>query len=443
MLRLLLGGLTFCGLFHYAYITAIEPSFAYAHYVYNDPTLTGMAFGYLCAVAPLVCFRESALPSNFGASLLYVLCYAPAQLIILFTWEREAFELASLQAVLAASMGVLFVMARSGGEQGSEAGKAPEGLSTLVNGLTIVSMLALLVTFSGQMQLVSFEDVYDLRSAAAATDRPVIVDYLLSWMSYSFLPYYFAKGFLARDTRDVVTGLVGSILLYAAMGSKAAILLGPIIYLVGKLYGDGKGFLPRLLLGVGAGVAVTILLIPDEGLWVWAKSILLIRILGTGGWSMATYYEFFTSHQLTYYTHIGPINALFGGYPYGELALGQMIGLEYSGSTEANFNANFWASDGFAALGLAGVPLATAGLATVFYLINCLTRRCAPRLVAMWMTGFWLALLNVPLSVAVLSGGGLVTVLLIQAGTRERVRDQPISANDTAPASPFDSQLEK
>jgi hypothetical protein len=443
MLKLILGSFAYCGLFHYAYVTAINPIFGYAHYLYNDPTLVGMVVAYACAVLPLACFKESPLPSNFGAALLYVLCYAPAQLMMLFMWEREAPELVVLQVVLAASMATLFVAARSGGRHKGAAHAEPEGLSVTVDVLTGISMLALLATFSGQMQLVSFEDVYDLRSTAAATERAFGVDYLLSWMSYSFLPYYFAKGFLSRNWRDLAIGIVGSMLLYAAMGSKAAILLGPIIFLVGVLYGSGGNPLNRLLIGVGTGVAVTVLLIPDDGIWIWAKSILLIRILGTGGWSMSTYYEFFTSHQFTYYTHVGPINAIFGGYPYGEYSLGQMIGLEYSGSSEANFNANFWASDGFAAMGLAGVPFATAGLGSAFYLINVLTRHCTPRLVVMWLTGFWLALLNLPLSVAVLSGGGLVTVLLIQAGASRRKPHPELVQADPPEISSFNTSLEK
>ena len=435
MFKLLLGGLAYCGLFHYAYVTSISPVFEYAHYVYNDPDFPSLLMSYACAVAPLLWFKESPLPSNFGASLLYVLCYAPAQLMLLFMWERDFPELMVLQMSLAASMAVLFSAARAGGgnaDMGTELG----GLSRTVDILTAVSMLALLVTFSGQMQLVSFEDVYDLRSNAASAERAFGVDYLLSWMSYSFIPYYFAKSVHSGSKRDLLVGLTGSLLLYAAMGSKASLLLGPIIFLVGWIYGLGQSSLKRLLIGAALGVAVCALLVPNDGVWIWAKSILLIRILGAGGWGMATYYDYFTAHQLTYYTHIGPINAIFGGYPYGKYALGQIIGLEYSGSTEANFNANFWASDAFAALGMAGIPVATAALAAVFYLINVLTRHCSARLVVMWLTGFWLALLNVPLSVAVLSGGGLVSVFLIQLVASRRARSLHVRDGATAEPRP-------
>ena len=73
----------------------------------------------------------------------------------------------------------------------------------------------------------------------------------------------------------------------------------------------------------------------------------------------AAYYEYFTGHALTFYTHIGPISAIFDAYPYGNNSLGQEIARHYFSANEANFNAGFWASDGFAALGIAGVPVVT------------------------------------------------------------------------------------
>lgn len=416
MVRMIFGGLVFSAIFHFAYVEYISPVFAYAHYVYNDPDLLSLTVAYACAALPLACFRESELPSNFGASILYVLCYAPAQLIMLFTWNRGTPELFLVQGTLAVSMGVLFIAARAGG--GRPRMRTHDDLGELplcVDVLTALSLLALVATFSGKMHLVSFEDVYDLRSSAAEVGRGFGVDYLLTWLSYSFLPFYFAKWVMWRATRDLIIGFAGSVLLYAAMGSKAAILLGPIIYLVGRLYGSGYGSLKRLLGAVAASMVLTIILLPDEGIWIWAKSILLVRVLGTGGWTMSTYYDFFTANQLTYYSHIGPINAIYNAYPYGEYSLGQMIGINYSGSSEANFNANFWASDGFAALGIAGIPIATAAVATVLYVINRCTRDYSPRLVVMWLSGFWLALLNLPLSVALVSGGGLITLLLLLA----------------------------
>jgi hypothetical protein len=181
---------------------------------------------------------------------------------------------------------------------------------------------------------------------------------------------------------------------------------------------SGRQFLLKLLLSLTVGLLLIVEFIPDDGVLLWVKSILLVRVLGTGGWTMATYYDYFSSNGFTYYTHIGPINALTDAYPYGQYSLGQLIGLKYSGSVEANFNANFWASDAFAAMGVAGVPLVTAVLSAVFYFINRLASGYPTRFVVLWLSGFWLALLNVPLSTALVSGGGALILVLLWAARR-------------------------
>jgi len=138
-----------------------------------------------------------------------------------------------------------------------------------------------------------------------------------------------------------------------------------------------------------------------------------MRTLATGGWTVSLYYEYFTANGYTYFSHIRIVDFFTHWYPYGGRSLGQIIGLEYSGSDLANFNANFWASDGFAAWGLWGIPVVTSALAAFFVLLNRIASYYETRFVALWMTGFWLALLNLPLSTAILSGGGGLVVLFL------------------------------
>ena len=193
-----------------------------------------------------------------------------------------------------------------------------------------------------------------------------------------------------------------------------------MIYGLFLLIGSGKNFLLRLLSVMTVVVLLVTALTPDDGVLMWVKSILLVRVLGAGGWTISTYYDYFSNNGFTFYTHIGPINALTSAYPYGEYSLGQTIGLYYSGSSDVNYNANFWASDGFAAMGVLGIPVVTAVMVAVFYAINRIASGYSPRFVELWLSGFWLALLNVPLTTALLSGGGGLTLFLLWA-TRVRL----------------------
>lgn len=413
------AALLYCAVFHYAYATYINPVFEYAHFNYFRPSWLSALLAYAFAIAPLAAYRESAAPAAQGAVLVFCLCYVPSQLILLFGWERGAAELYAIQFALLVSMAILFWCSRRGFKPASAHQKIRR-LSISLGVATWVTLAILVIVFRDHMRLVSFADVYDLRAETGAVETSAAIDYPLSWLSYCFLPFFIARGVLRRNVMDVGWALLGSALIYATTGSKASILMPLIVLGLHVVMGPGTRFLLRLLVALAASVLIVILIVPDEGALLWIKSIFLMRVLATGGWVISTYYEFFSTNGYTFYTHIGPVNALTGAYPYGELSLGQLIGLQYAGSIEANFNANFWASDGFAALGLAGVPVVTAALGWVFYGINRLSRGYPPRFVALWLAGFWLALLNVPLTTALLSGGGALTLIFLAAARRGR-----------------------
>jgi hypothetical protein len=277
--------------------------------------------------------------------------------------------------------------------------------------------------------------VYDLRFETAEIETSGFVDYPMLWLSYCFLPFYLALGFHRRKVSYLAWAFVGCVIIYAATGAKAVVLMPVIIFAVYILTGAGSQLLLRLLLIMIVMVILIIQLLPDEGVLLWVKSILLVRILGTSGWNMATYYDYFTTNGFSYYTHIGPVNALVDAYPYGERSLGQVIGMEYTGDIEANFNANFWASDAFAALGLLGIPVVTVAMCAVLYAINRYSSGYSSRFVTLWLAGFWLALLNLPLTTALLSGGGGLTVALLWAFRRKRRKVRRISVTEPEPSA--------
>jgi hypothetical protein len=418
MYRLPLAALIYGGAFHNAYTAFINPTFEYAHYLYFEPSLVTLLFTYTLIAAPVVAFRARGRPAEFGSALIFGLCYVPAQLVLLFLWQRSAAELAVNQALLALSMAFI-LRASTLGTQRVRAGldTSIRKLAVVIGFLTVVSLIFVVSAYGQHMQLVSFEDVYDLRFETSKIDVGALGGYLIMWLSYSFLPYYYARGIIQRRSMDFLVGIMGSILVYAATGAKAIILLPVIVFTLNLLFGSGKSFMLRLIAMLALLLFLLTELVKDDGSGVgfWVKSIFMLRILATGGWNMAAYYDYFSTNGFTYYTHIGPVNALTGAYPYGQNSLGQVIGIEYSGSEQANFNANFWASDGYAALGMLGIPVVTAAVCLMLIAINRISSGHSIRFVVLWLSGFWLAMLNLPLTTALLSGGGAVTLLLLWA----------------------------
>lgn len=474
LLRLSVGrwlcALFFLLTYHWSYIDFTHPLFEYGHYYYYPRELWVHCLAYALALLPLLGYKKSNAPAQFGVAILYALCYAPAILTILFMWRKPQWEMLLLMSALATSMWVLFVFSRAGlhplgktirawrkkmalhngGIQHkqqirptqnhdpivltntdtvhkrktlsmSDAGQDPpsrhtwHNLSTPVQQtihlLTAISLVVLIVGNWAHMRLVGFEDVYELRFDARDADAGALQGYLVMWLSMCFTPYYATVGALQKNRRYFWSSVIFGLLIYMSNGAKSALMLPAIILILSHVYKPGTDFLTRILLLLGLLVGgLTALEWPSLFM---AKSVLFVRTLSTGGWTLTTYYEYFTTYGYSYFAHIGIINYLTQAYPYGNLGLGQVIGLYYSGSTDANFNANFWASDGVAAIGLWGILPATLAMVLVLYWINKSARGTDLRLVAMWLTGFWLALLNAPISTSLLSGGGIWVLIFL------------------------------
>jgi hypothetical protein len=398
--------------FHFAYVVYINPNFEYAHYSYIPPTQNQLFITYFLTCVVVIFSRNTHHTSQALATLVYALAYVPIQLTLLFSVDRSYAEIVVPQIALAISMSVIFL--------GAAFGPLPQPrnkfdfafLDGFLAILTTVIITIILIGSRDYIRITSFEDVYELRlDSSTSGSKNVLLGYLSSWVSYCFASYFFARAIVHRKYYLAILGVVVSIVLYATSGAKAAILLLPITIAVLFVWHNGAFFLSRLLAWFGT-LNFGIALLPNDGLFIWLKSIVLVRMLGSSGWTASKYFEYFDENGYTLYTHIAPVKAVFGGYPYGELQLGQVIGLAYSGSTVANFNSGFWASDGFAAAGSIGILVVTLPVIVLLQLVNRLTAVFESRFTVAWMTGFAISLLNTPLSTSMLSNGGGVLLLV-------------------------------
>lgn len=406
--------------YHFAYVDFLYAVFAYFDFRY-EPTSTGyMVWTYLAAALPVLATRESNEPSAVGCALIFVLSYVPVQLTMTFMWAEKTVELFVVQVMLILSMVALFrscAPARAAEDAAPDYEAAlfyPGPLTTSIHVMTVFGLLLLISEFHSIMKFVSFDNVYDLRSDAAAIQASTFTNYLIMWLTYCFGPFYIARALIKGRKADWAVGVGILFLIYSATASKLA-LMTPLFMFAMKYIDNGRDeFLMRFLIVVVVGIGFMVAVIPDEGILRWVNSIFLMRVFGSNGWTAAAYYEYFSTHGYTFYNHIGPINAVFGAYPYGDRLLGQEIAQAYFNLDNANFNAGFWASDAFAALGMVGIPIVTFFACLFLKSLNEVTRHFPLRLVNLWLLGFWMALMNVPLSTALLSCGGLLVILLLR-----------------------------
>lgn len=420
--KLLLLGLLNAAVYHFAYVDFLYVVFDYAGFHYEQTSSGYFVWTYLVAALPLLAARESNEPSAVGCALIYGLSYVPIQLTFTFLWSEKTAELLLIQTLLAMSMAVMFRNAAPARVCCAARDKAFENvffehncLTTTIKVLSLIGLGLLLMEFHSIMKFVSFEDVYDLRGDAAQIKSSTLTNYLIMWLTYCFGPFYIARALVRGSVKDWTAGMVMFMLIYSATGSKLA-LLTPLFMVAMKYIENGRDeFLIRFLTIVVLSVSALVIVIPQEGILRWINAIFLMRVFGSNGWAGAVYYEYFANHGFTFYTHIGPVKALFGGYPYGENSLGQEIAKFYFNSDSSNVNAGFWASDAFAAFGVPGIPVVTVFLCWFMRHLDRLARNFPLRLINLWLLGFWMALMNVPLSTALLSCGGLMVVLLLRS----------------------------
>lgn len=418
-LKLLALGLLNASAYHFAYVAYLYAVFEYAGFRY-EPTSTGyMVWTYFIAVLPVLAARKSNEPSAVGCALIYVLSYVPIQLTLTFMWAEKTSELMALQSLVGLSMMVMFRASPAGRlaavptNDSDDSFFQPGPLTKAINLMSVLGLVMMTLELYPIMKLVSFEDVYDLRSGAAAIKTSSLTNYLIMWLTYCLGPFYIARALIKGRKLDWIFGLGILLLVYSATGSKLA-LLTPLFMFAMKYIDNGRGeFLTRFLTVVIVFISLIVMMIPQEGIVRWVNAIFLMRVFGSNGWTAAVYYEYFSEHGYTYYNHIGPVNALFSSYPYGDRSLGQEIAKFYFDSDEANFNAGFWASDGFAALGMTGMLFVTAFVFIFLKGLNAVTKHAPLRLINLWFLGFWMALMNAPLMTALLSCGGLLIMALL------------------------------
>lgn len=410
--------------YHWSYVSYVNPTWEYGHYYYFSRELELHVLFYVFALFPLIFLRSVISPANFGVSLIYLLSYAPGQLTILFMWTGSERELIAVGLLLMVSMCVLIFAAEAAQPESesfamlkraaiSEVDISPV-IKMFLYVLTIVAVVVLIIENRGHMKLVSFYDVYSLRSEAAAASGGVS-GYLTMWLSLVLVPYYAARAITHRRWCLFAASLAIALLLYMSNGSKISLLM-PFVVLGLRPFLSGD-FISRLTLALLS--ALIILMIIDNQIFDLVKAIFVARTLSVSGWTIAIYHEYFTTHMFTNFGHVGIVQALFDNYPYGAYSPGQMIGSNYSGSAEANFNAGFWASDGIAAVGVAGIWIVTIPVALYLIILNWVSKGKSTVFVCLWSVGFWVTLMNAPLSVALLSGGGILLVVALLSSNAE------------------------
>jgi hypothetical protein len=140
-------------------------------------------------------------------------------------------------------------------------------------------------------------------------------------------------------------------------------------------------------------------------------AIYVVRFLMISGINSVNYIDYFLTHQKTHYSHLNVVNYFSNAYPYGDLQIGQVIGEYHYNTADANFNANFFLTDGVAAGGIFGVVFIGILGGFLLALINIFVSKHDYRFILMPFSIIAILLMNVSIFTTLFSGGLMFLII--------------------------------
>jgi hypothetical protein len=235
-----------------------------------------------------------------------------------------------------------------------------------------------------------------------------------SWMNYAdsialscLIPFAFAWLTHRRSYWTAALCLVIELSFYPSTINKTA-LIAPFwlifIFLLARVAEPRLATILSLLLPLSAGL-LAMLVDPSRPELVFR--VINFRMLAIPASGLDHYYHYFSTHPLTHFCQISPIAKLFSCALPDQL--GPLMAQEYS---IGNYNASLLAVEGMASVGIYLAPLAAAFCGLLMTCGNLASRGIAPSFVLLSSSVLVVMMMNVPLSVAMVTHGGIILFCL-------------------------------
>lgn len=371
----------------------------------------------ILAFIPILFYKPQRKVSDFMAIVIYVIVYVPSVTAIQCYYPEYSFSIRyQLAYLFAMSLFFLSSKVRLSNYCFRKSKYAMKIKPYLLFG-GIVFLLTIAI-FNTSIQLVSFDDVYDIRqSGNSKADSIPLFNYLYIWMPNVLSPLFVTMGCIKKKRNLVVMGFLMALLYYMTCGMKAAVFI-PILSLF--LYksldkNDKTNFKIFPYLTLGVIVPYILFLLFDTPLVTALVGLLLMRTYGISAFLTPIYIDVFQDYPYTYYSHIGIVDKIFGMYPFQTHSLGNEVALAYGlRDAEANLNANFLVTDGIAAGGIVGIIIISIVFFFFLILMNQLTKKIRYPVAVSLVTGVSIALTNVSLFTTLLTCGMLLLLVFLR-----------------------------
>jgi hypothetical protein len=438
---LVFGVSVFVGLYQWAYIHYVSQKYASYGFDYQPVPTFYLALAWIFALAPSLWMPiKLTRATQLGYWVLYLTVFIPSVFIPLLIGLSKPDDIVALMATMCAGFGIAGLGYLIPLRRFRPATISPKVFWAAFAVLAGVCTLTIVVSFWGNIRLVSFADVYDLRDNAQ--DAGGVLNYALMWSYGAIYPFLIAWGLYYRKRLLFLLGSLGQVLVYSCFGTKASLL--SIVFISGLycLLRFGRGpfslKLVWMVVGIFFALCATFVLEAQEPdlLATLLMFLVMCRSFGLSGLLTGQYYYFFQQNPHTYFAHLKVVN-WFVNYPY-HYPLGTEIGYYYYGAL-VDTTAHFWATDGIAALGLFGILFASAVCAFVFWIVDSATARHDPGLAGLVTFYATYSLANLSLFTTFLSGGLGLLILLLYILQPAKELTSTVSATERARKNAFGS----
>jgi hypothetical protein len=252
--------------------------------------------------------------------------------------------------------------------------------------------------------LVALTRIYDFRDTL---ESPKVLNYLVSIVSSVLLPFAFA-GFVARRAWWRVAAVLFLLLLFYPITLSKLHLFAPVwlgaLLVLSAIFRARTAVVLSLLLPVLCGVVLHLAFRRPSNLYF---STVNFRLMAVPSNAMDVYYDFFSRHDVTWFCQIPALKRIMP-CPYDE-PLWVIMERAYN---LGNLNASLFATEGIASVGPLWAPLSAFACGLIIAFGSRMADGLPYGFVLMSGAMLPLILLNVPLSIVLVTHGAAILFVL-------------------------------
>ncbi len=385
---------------------------------FAPPTLT-LEGWFFCLFA--IMLISLFLPINIkkpSSLVLITLCFVvimPILVLTIFNYENSIARYGSTLGLLITGF-IFSCFLCSRVTKPSAENKIPSGNVAIVFFAIAVCMAVLLVyEYASIMAFAGLEQTYEQRKLGAASSG--FIGYIQVYLAYFFCPGLLAIGLSRKNIILTVFSVAGFVLSYSITAERTVFLLPIIMIGIYVLYNYKKRISYISLVFFVSLIIILVSVFYESSSIVNGIALYFVyRVIALPGILFSQYLDFFGEQGLTYWTHVRGFDLVIDVpvvyqhnplFPY----LGRILADEFLG-VDSNSNANLFAYDGAAALGVLGVLIICLLLTLWLLVLDYAANKWSPAFVLPVVFPMAYALTNGSFFTVLLSFGGIFWIIL-------------------------------